>query len=85
LVVFLLVFVEKDPLITKGVDLDAAMHRLETLEYYMCKGLEPLRQTVPLPSAWVFAERYLSGAQQRPPLPSVGLSAKNTLGNDSFA
>jgi hypothetical protein len=44
-----------------------------------------LRQTVPLPSAWVFAERYLLGARQRPPLPSAGLSAKNALGNDSFA
>jgi hypothetical protein len=40
---------------------------------------------VPLPSAWVFAEHYLSGARQRPPLPSVGLSAKNALGKDSFA
>jgi len=38
-----------------------------------------------LPSAWVFAERYLSGARQRPPLPSAGLSAKNALGKNSFA
>jgi hypothetical protein len=49
------------------------------------KYQQSLRQTVPLPSAWVFAERYLSGARQRPPLPSAGLSAKNALGNDSFA
>jgi hypothetical protein len=49
-------------------------------------GYQPsLRQTVPLPSVWVFAERYLSGAWQRPPLPSAGLSAKNALSNDSFA
>jgi hypothetical protein len=47
--------------------------------------IRALRQTVSLPSAWVFAERYLSGARQRPPLPSAGLSAKNALGNDSFA
>jgi hypothetical protein len=36
-----------------------------------CKYHNSLRQTVPLPSAWVFAERYLSGARQRPPLPSA--------------
>jgi hypothetical protein len=40
---------------------------------------------VPLPSASVFAEHYLSGTRQRPPLPSAGLSTKNALGKDSFA
>jgi len=44
-----------------------------------------LQQTAPLPSAWVFDERYLSDARQRPPLPSARLSAKTALDKDSFA
>ena len=44
-----------------------------------------LRQTAPLPSVWLFAERYKSGARQRPPLPSAGPSAKTALGKDFFA
>jgi len=44
-----------------------------------------LRQIAPLPSAWVFAERYLLSARQMPPLPSAGLSAKTALDKDFFA